>query len=138
MALPKVGAIGFFDTTTVNAFGFVDATAKVEVSVTPTGVAGTGAIGTVSIEESISLSVSGVAGTGEIGSAVVQKNEIIYPWHYMAPGQPFGIPLPALTGTIGTVTVGIGLNVSVNGVAGTSAVGDVSVGQGASVTVVGV
>ena len=75
-----------------------------------TGVAGTGAVGTVIISDNEDVSVTGVAGTGAIGAEV--------------PESEAGVTGVAGTGAIGTVTSES--EATPSGVAGTAGIGTVS------------
>ena len=90
-----------------------------------TGVAATGAVGTVAVNYDFSQSVTGETATGAVGTVAV---------NYDANVSVTGV---AATGAVGTVAVVVDVNVSVTGETATGAVGTVAVNYDANVSVTG-
>lgn len=97
-----------------------------DVSVTPTGVAGTGAVGTPTIQIDVEVTPTGVAGTGAAGDVTVNLN------------TPVDVTGVAGTGAAGDVTVTGDANVTPTGVEGTGQVGSPTITTDVSVTPTGV
>jgi hypothetical protein len=97
---------------------------SINVTANVTGVAGTGAVGQVTVSPTLAP-VSGVAGTGAVGTVTVSS----------ASNVTAGVTGVAGTGSVGSVTISP-QRVQVSGVSGTGAVGSVSVSAGGSVSVV--
>lgn len=85
------------------------------VSVNVTGIAGTGAVGNVTVTAYANVSAGSVVGTGAVGNVTVTANASV---------SAQGV---AGTGTIGNEAVTADANVTASGVTGTGAVGDVTV-----------
>jgi|MDSZ01.3.fsa_nt_gb hypothetical protein len=107
------------------AVGSVTITEGSGISTSVTGLAGTGAVGSVTVTQGagVTVSVTGVAGTGAISSVAVSTDNSI------------AVTGLAGTGSVGSVVVQIPKTVNVTGVAGTSAVGSVTVTEGTGITV---
>ncbi len=92
----------------------------VSVSVDLTGVSATGNLGTVAVDLQLDVTLTGVNATGQIGSPIVQGDAIIPlgGWGAGSWGDnPWGqnsLGVQAV-GQVGSVTVGIGVDVDVRG-----------------------
>lgn len=96
------------------------------VTANPTGVAGTGAVGSLAISGKANVALTGVAGTGSPGSVTIAAQ---------ATQALSGV---SATGAVGTLSV-VGLaNVPLTGVAGTGAVGTLALSGKSVVTITGV
>lgn len=100
------------------------------VAKTPTGVAGTGAVGTA--VPTVAPTVTGVAGTGQVGTAVPTVAPTVTG---VAGTGAVGTAVPTViptvtgvagTGAVGTVAVQLDTTATLTGVAGTGAVGTVT------------
>ena len=100
---PVIRPIGWWDRDLVDA-----PAAGGDVTVAVTGVAATGAVG--SVAPSLSVPLSGVAGTGEVGSVV----------------PSLAVPITGVAGTGSVGTVGPGTAVVASGVAASGEVGTVA------------
>ena len=89
--------------------------AGLAVTVSLTGVAGTGAIGTATVKHSVSVTPTGASGTGAIGTVV--------------PAAGAGVTVTGVAGTgqIGTAVARIDASVIVTGVSATGGVGETNV-----------
>ena len=128
----KYGLPTSIDVTGVAATGAVGSVTITEgsgVTVSATGVAGTGAVGSVTITQGtgVTIAVTGVAATGAVGSVVVQLPKTV---------SVTGVSGTSAIGSV-TVTEGTGVSVSATGVSATGSVGSVSVETGVGVNVTG-
>jgi len=116
------GAAWYAGTTSTNGgnnTGWSFTAAPVNVSVSVTGVAATGGIGTATVTVDASVDVTGVAATGGIGTATVD----------LISDASVSVTGVEATGGIGTVTLDIvtDTNVNVTGVEATGSIGTVTV-----------
>jgi hypothetical protein len=86
------------------------------VTVNPTGVQATGAVGTVTVRADANMAPTGVQATAAVGTVVV-----------MAGARPDGVTGVQATGAVGTVTIVAEARAPPTGVQGTGAVGTPSV-----------
>lgn len=117
------------------------------VTVNATGVAGTGAVGTLTVAGKANTTATGASATGAAGTATVAAKARVTPTGVGATGAVGTLTTTGkanttltgvgATGAVGIVTVTTAGAVSVNltGVAGTGAVGSVTVDIGGSVSV---
>mgnify|MGYP000894686268 CR=1 FL=1 len=96
------------------------------VHLVPTGVAGTGAAGTATVDAEANTAVTGVEGTGSVGTVSVSSNADV------------GVSGVVGTGAAGTVSISLGQTLVPTGVEGTGAAGTVTVDAKATVVVIGV
>lgn len=97
-----------------------------DVTATPTGVSGTGAVGTPTITGTANVPVTGVSGTGAAGTPTVNLLLVV------------SVTGVAGTGAVGNPTITGDANVPVTGVAGTGAVGNPTITGTANVPITGV
>lgn len=97
-----------------------------DITASPTGVAGTGAVGSLSITTDTSFSLTGVSGTGQVGTLTT------------AAGLTVEISGNSATGSVGTLSPIWDSAISITGVGGTGAVGTLSVTAGNLVEPTGV
>ena len=111
----------FYDITPIRYSNELNASITVSVS----GTSGTTAVGSITKSDNVAT-VTGVEGTGGVGSPIISTDDDITPV----------ISSPTLTGSVGEVTIGGNLDVSVtlDGVEGTGEVGSPLV-SGENVTV---
>lgn len=99
---------------------------SVDATVSATGVAATGAVGTAIVSLQLNVPVTGVAATGAVGAVAVSGTTTV---------SPTGV---AATSAVGTVTASGAAAVSVTGVSATGETGSPTVTGAASVTLTGV
>lgn len=97
------------------AIGTLTATGSSATTASPTGVEGTGAVGTLAAATSSSIALTGVYGTGSIGSLAVQGDVSV---------SPTGV---SATGDVGDVVIPNDTTASLTGVYGTGGAGDITI-----------
>ncbi len=117
-------AVGF----ATGEVGSVAVTTTENVSVSVTGVSGSGEVGTATVEADGFAVVTGVAASGEVGSVTVSEGS----------GVSVNVTGVEAVGAVGTAGVQESVSVSVTGVEATGGVGSVSIVGEANVSVTGV